>query len=153
MVRINKLAKDLGFKNSFLIEKCQEYGFADIKHHANALTDEQVSLLRSKLVDGAEQSVSVKEKSDTPKAKKISTEKKDVDADKAAPKNAEAVPVRRRIPLWKQKAREDLIKGRWKEVTKVSQQKRPRRFEKRTTKEVPKEQAVVPHKEKRVRSR
>jgi len=42
MVRINKLAKDLGFKNSFLIEKCQEYGFVNIKHHANALTDEQV---------------------------------------------------------------------------------------------------------------
>ena len=151
MVRINKLAKDLGFKNSFLIEKCQEYGFVDIKHHANALTDEQVSLLRSKLVDGAEQSVSVKEKPDTPKAKKTSTEKKDVDADKTAskdvPKDAEATPVRRRIPLWKQKAREDLIKGRWKEVTKVSQQKRPRRFEKRT-KEAPKEQAVVAPKEK-----
>ena len=151
MVRINKLAKDLGFKNSFLIEKCQEYGFVDIKHHANALTDEQVSLLRSKLVDGAEQNVSVKEKPDTPKAKKVSTEKKDVDADKTAskdvPKDAEATPVRRRIPLWKQKAREDLIKGRWKEVTKVSQQKRPRRFEKRT-KEAPKEQAVVAPKEK-----
>jgi translation initiation factor IF-2 len=147
MVRINKLAKDLGFKNSFLIEKCQEYGFVDIKHHANALTDEQASLLRSKLVDGAEQSVSVKEKPDTPEVKQVSTEEKGAGTVKVASKDAEATAVRRRIPLWKQKAREDLIKGRWKEVTKVSQQKRPRRFEKRT-KEVPKEQAVVPPKEK-----
>ncbi|MHC4320782.1 MAG: translation initiation factor IF-2 [Planctomycetota bacterium] len=147
MVRINKLAKDLGFKNSFLIEKCQEYGFVDIKHHANALTDEQASLLRSKLVDGAEQSVSVKEKPDTPEVKKVSKVKKDAGPAKVVSKDAEATTVRRRIPLWKQKAREDLIKGRWKEVTKVSQQKRPRRFEKRT-KEIPKEQAVVPPKEK-----
>ena len=162
MVRINKLAKDLGFKNSFLIEKCQEYGFADIKHHANALTDEQVRLLRSKLVDGAGQGVSVKEKSDTPEAKKVSAKKEDTDATKAVPKDAgttnadatkpaskdaDATAVRRRIPLWKQKAREDLIKGRWKEVTKVSQQKRPRRFEKRT-KEAPKETVVVQPKEK-----
>ncbi len=157
MVRINKLAKDLGFKNSFLIEKCQEYGFADIKHHANALTDEQVSLLRSKLVDGAGQSVSVKEKPDTPEAKKVGAKEGDTDATKAVPKDADttkpvskdadATAVRRRIPLWKQKAREDLIKGRWKEVTKVSQQKRPRRFEKRT-KEAPKETVAVQPKEK-----
>jgi len=148
MVRINKLAKDLGFKNSFLIEKCQEYGFADIKHHANALTDEQVRLLRSKLVDGAGQGVSVKEKADTPEAKKVSAKKEDTDdatkavpkeagatnadATKPASKDADATAVRRRIPLWKQKAREDLIKGRWKEVTKVSQQKRPRRFDAET---------------------
>mgnify|MGYP005624787535 FL=1 len=163
MVRINKLAKDLGFKNSFLIEKCQEYGFADIKHHANALTDEQVRLLRSKLVDGAGQGVSVKEKADTPEAKKVSAKKEDTDdatkavpkeagttnadATKPASKDADATAVRRRIPLWKQKAREDLIKGRWKEVTKVSQQKRPRRFEKRT-KEAPKETVAVQPKEK-----
>ena len=157
MIRINKLAKDLGFKNSFLIEKCQEYGFADIKHHANALTDEQVSLLRSKLVGGAGQNVSVKEKPDTPDAKKVSAEKGNTDATKAIPKDADATKpvskdadataVRRRIPLWKQKAREDLIKGRWKEVTKVSQQKRPRRFEKRT-KEAPKETVAVQPKEK-----
>jgi len=157
MIRINKLAKDLGFKNSFLIEKCQEYGFADIKHHANALTDEQVSLLRSKLVGGAGQSVSVKEKPHTPDTKKVSAEKGDSDATKAVPKDADATKpaskdadataVRRRIPLWKQKAREDLIKGRWKEVTKVSQQKRPRRFEKRT-KEAPKETVAVQPKEK-----
>ena len=157
MIRINKLAKDLGFKNSFLIEKCQEYGFADIKHHANALTDEQVSLLRSKLVGGAGQSVSVKEKPHTPDTKKVSAEKGDTDATKAVPKDADATKpvskdadataVRRRIPLWKQKAREDLIKGRWKEVTKVSQQKRPRRFEKRT-KEAPKETVAVQPKEK-----
>ena len=162
MIRINKLAKDLGFKNSFLIEKCQEYGFADIKHHANALTDEQVRLLRSKLVDGAGQGVSVKEKADTPEAKKVSAKKEDADATKAVPKesgttnadatkpaskDADATAVRRRIPLWKQKAREDLIKGRWKEVTKVSQQKRPRRFEKRT-KEAPKETVAVQPKEK-----
>ena len=157
MIRINKLAKDLGFKNSFLIEKCQEYGFADIKHHANALTDEQVSLLRSKLVGGAGQSVSVKEKPHTPDTKKVSAEKGDTDATKVVPKDADATKpvskdadataVRRRIPLWKQKAREDLIKGRWKEVTKVSQQKRPRRFEKRT-KEAPKETVAVQPKEK-----
>ncbi|KHE90535.1 MAG: translation initiation factor IF-2 [Candidatus Scalindua rubra] len=147
MVRINKLAKDLGFKNSFLIEKCQEYGFVDIKHHANALTDEQASLLRSKLVSGAKQSVSVKEKSGTPVVKKVGTEKKAAGAAKVVSKGSDATTVRRRIPLWKQKAREDLIKGRWKEVTKVSQQKRPRRFEKRT-KEVPDEQAVAPPKEK-----
>jgi len=163
MIRINKLAKDLGFKNSFLIEKCQEYGFADIKHHANALTDEQVRLLRSKLVDGAGQGVSVKEKADTPEAKKVSAKKEDTDdatkavpkeagttnadATKPASKDADATAVRRRIPLWKQKAREDLIKGRWKEVTKVSQQKRPRRFEKRT-KEAPKETVAVQPKEK-----
>ena len=150
MVRINKLAKDLGFKNSFLIEKCQEYGFVDIKHHANALTDEQASLLRSKLVVGAEKSVSVKEKPDTPEVKKVSTEKKDADAVKAVSTDADAAAVRRRIPLWKQKAREDLIKGRWKEVTKVSQQKRPRRFEKRT-KEVSKEQTAVQPKEKEIK--
>lgn len=147
MVRINKLAKDLGFKNSFLIEKCQEYGFVHIKHHANALTDEQASLLRSKLVDGAEQSVSVKEKPVTPEVKKVSIKKKDTGSVKGASKDADATTVRRRIPLWKQKAREDLIKGRWKEVTKVSPQKRPRRFEKRT-KEVPKEDRIVPPKEK-----
>jgi translation initiation factor IF-2 len=147
MIRINKLAKDLGFKNSFLIEKCQEYGFGHITHHANALTDEQVGLLRSKLIDGAEQSVSVKEKPVTPDVKKVSTEKKDAGSVKVASKEADATTVRRRIPLWKQKAREDLIKGRWKEVTKVSQQKRPRRFEKRT-KEIPKEQKAVQPKEK-----
>jgi len=130
MVRINKLSKDLGFKNSFLIEKCQEYGFVNIKHHANALTDEQVDLLRSKLVKGAEQDVAVKEKPVTPKVKKAGAGKKDKDSVKAVPKESEST-VRRRIPLWKQKAREELIKGRWKEVTKVSQQKRPRRFEKK----------------------
>ena len=147
MIRINKLAKDLGFTNSVLIEKCQECGFDHITHHANALTDEQVGLLRSKLIDGAEQSVSVKEKPATPKAEKVSTEKKNSGSVKVVSKEADAATVRRRIPLWKQKAREDLIKGRWKEVTKVSQQKRPRRFEKRT-KEVTKEKQVVPQKEK-----
>ena len=74
MIRINKLAKDLGLKNSVLIEKCQECGFVHITHHANALTDEQVGLLRSKLIDGTEQSVSVKDKPVTPKVKKVSTE-------------------------------------------------------------------------------
>ena len=147
MIRINKLAKDLGFTNSVLIEKCQECGFDHITHHANALTDEQVGLLRSKLIAGTGQSVSVKEKPTAPKVEKISTEKKDAGSVKVVSKEAEAATVRRRIPLWKQKAREDLIKGRWKEVTKVSQQKRPRRFEKRT-KEVTKEQKAVPPKEK-----
>ena len=147
MVRINQLAKDLGFKNSFLIEKCQEYGFVNIKHHANALTDEQVDLLRGKLVKGAEQNVAIKEKPVTLKAKNVSAEKKDESAAKTVPKETEST-VRRRIPLWKQKAREELIKGRWKEVTKVSQQKRPRRFEKRTKEVVSKEQVSVQPKEK-----
>ncbi len=150
MVRINKLAKDLGCKNSFLIEKCQEYGFAHIKHHANALTVEQAGLLRSKLMEESGQSVSVKEKPETSKAvktgDKVSVEKKGAGTIKGATKDAEGA-VRRRIPLWKQKARKDLIKGRWKEVTKVSQQKRPRRFEKRT-KEVAKEVVEVQPKEK-----
>ena len=166
MIRINKLAKDLGFTNSVLIEKCQECGFVHITHHANALTDEQVDLLRSKLIGGAGQSVSVKERPAAPKVEKISaekkdagsvevvpkvekvsTEKKDAGSVKVVSKEAEAAAVRRRIPLWKQKAREDLIKGRWKEITKVTQQKRPRRFEKRT-KEAPKEQNAVQPKEK-----
>jgi hypothetical protein len=166
MIRINKLAKDLGFTNSVLIEKCQECGFVHITHHANALTDEQVDLLRSKLIGGAGQSVSVKERPAAPKVEKISaekkdagsvevvpkvekvsTEKKDAGSVKVVSKEAEAAAVRRRIPLWKQKAREDLIKGRWKEITKVTQQKRPRRFEKRT-KEAPKEQKAVQPKEK-----
>jgi translation initiation factor IF-2 len=132
------------------------------------LTDEQVDLLRSKLVKGAEQDVAVKEKPVTPKAKKVSAkkvsakkvsaekesaEKKDGSATKTVPKEKESavktVPketestVRRRIPLWKQKAREELIKGRWKEVTKVSQQKRPRRFDKRTKEVVSKEKVSV----------
>ena len=166
MIRINKLAKDLGFTNSVLIEKCQECGFVHITHHANALTDEQVDLLRSKLIGGAGQSVSVKERPAAPKVEKISAEKKDAGSVEVVPKvekisaekkdagsvkvvskEAEAAAVRRRIPLWKQKAREDLIKGRWKEITKVTQQKRPRRFEKRT-KEAPKEQKAVQPKEK-----
>jgi len=166
MIRINKLAKDLGFTNSVLIEKCQECGFDHITHHANALTDEQVDLLRSKLIGGAGQSVSVKERPAAPKVEKISaekkdagsvevvpkvekvsTEKKDAGSVKVVSKEAEAAAVRRRIPLWKQKAREDLIKGRWKEITKVTQQKRPRRFEKRT-KEAPNEQKAVQPKEK-----
>ncbi len=163
MVRINKLAKDLGCKNSFLIEKCQEYGFVHITHHANALTVEQADLLRNKLMEDNGKNVSVKEKpksTDEEKPKSTMVEKKDnklgvekkaasdaksaSDA-KAATKDSEGT-VRRRIPLWKQKARKDLIKGRWKEVTKVSQQKRPRRFEKRT-KEVPKEKIAVQPKE------
>jgi translation initiation factor IF-2 len=152
MVRINKLAKDLGFKNSFLIEKCQEYGFVNIKHHANALTEEQVDLLRNKLVKGAEQDVAVKEKPVTPKAKKASekkagAEEKDEGYVKVVPKETEST-TRRRIPLWKQKAREELIKGRWKEVTKVSQQKRPRRFDKRTKGVVSKEKVSIQPTEK-----
>ena len=146
MVRINKLAKDLGFKNSFLIEKCQECGFVNIKHHANALTDEQVDMLRSKLVKGAEQDVSVKEKPVTPKVVKAGAEKKSKASVKAASKETE-VTVRRRIPPWKQRAREELIKGRWKEVTKVSPQKRPKRFEKHT-KVAPKVTSLVQPKEK-----
>lgn len=146
MVRINKLAKDLGIKNSFLIEKCQEYGFVNIKHHANALTEEQEGLLRSKLVAGSGQSVSVKEKPVTPKVVKAAAEKKREASVKAASKETE-VTVRRRIPPWKQRAREELIKGRWKEVTKVSPQKRPKRFEKHT-KIAPKVTSLVQPKEK-----
>lgn len=147
MVRINKLAKDLGFKNSFLIEKCQEYGFVNIKHHANALTEEQESLLRSKLVAESGQSVSVKEKPVTPKVVKAGAEKKDKEGSVKAVSKETKVTVRRRIPPWKQRAREELIKGRWKEVTKVSPQKRPKRFEKHT-KVAPKVTSHVQPKEK-----
>jgi translation initiation factor IF-2 len=103
--------------------------------------------LRNKLVKGAEQDVAVKEKPVTPKAKKVSAEKKDEGSVKTVSKETEST-VRRRIPLWKQKAREELIKGRWKEVTKVSQQKRPRRFEKRTKEVVSKEKVSVQPTEK-----
>lgn len=147
MVRINKLAKDLGFKNSFLIEKCQEYGFVNIKHHANALTEEQESLLRSKLVAESGQSVSVKEKPVTPRVVKAGAEKKDKEGSVKAASKETKVTVRRRIPPWKQRAREELIKGRWKEVTKVSPQKRPKRFEKHT-KVAPKVTSHVQPKEK-----
>lgn len=147
MVRINKLAKDLGFKNSFLIEKCQEYGFVNIKHHANALTEEQEGLLRSKLVAESGQSVSVKEKPVTPNVVKAGAEKKDKEGSVKAVSKETKVTVRRRIPPWKQRAREELIKGRWKEVTKVSPQKRPKRFEKHT-KVAPKVTSHVQPKEK-----
>lgn len=147
MVRINKLAKDLGFKNSFLIEKCQEYGFVNIKHHANALTEEQEGLLRSKLVAESGQSVSVKEKPVIPEVVKAGAEKKDKEGSVKAASKETKVTVRRRIPPWKQRAREELIKGRWKEVTKVSPQKRPKRFEKHT-KVAPKVTSHVQPKEK-----
>ncbi|ODS33321.1 MAG: translation initiation factor IF-2 [Candidatus Scalindua rubra] len=139
MVRINKLAKDLGFKSSFLIGKCQEYGFVNIKHHANSLTDEQVDLLRSKLVKGVELAVSSK-------VDKVSTKDGDGDSVKVKPDET-TLEIRRRIPPWKQRAREELIRGRWKEVTKVSVPKRPRKFDRRT-KEQPKAKRHVPLKEK-----
>ncbi len=139
MVRISKLAKDLGFKSSFLIGKCQEYGFVNIKHHANSLTDEQVDLLRSKLVKGVELAVSAK-------VDKVSTKDGDGDSVKVKPDET-TLEIRRRIPPWKQRAREELIRGRWKEVTKVSVPKRPRRFDRRT-KEQPKAEKHVPLKEK-----
>jgi len=163
MIRINQLAKDLGFKSSLLIEKCQECGLIHIKHHANSLTDEQVSLLRSKLIKGGTKKIIIK------KEKRSSlSEHTDNKANKALEEKAVSVKAKaktepktnakvrvgttalkegRRIPIWKHKAREGLIKGRWKDVTRVSSStKKPKSFQKRV-KEIPIEKKPVPQKE------
>ena len=146
MIRVNKLANDLGIKSSFLIEKCQECGFVDIKHHANSLTEEQVEKIRSELVKKTVKTVSVKEENPVSKTKAVASKKK-VEVSKDTGSSEATSTVRRRVPLWKQKAREDLIKGRWKEVTRISVPKKTRKFEK-CTKELPKVVRPLPPKEK-----
>ncbi len=151
MTRVSKLAKELNLKSSFLIEKCQEYGFEHIKHHANSLTEEQVDLLRSKLVKGVVKGTSTKKKQHVSKIDKNDKKGKDEGTAKTVLSET-ALKERRRIPLWKQRAREDLIKGRWKEVTRISAPKRGRRFERRGEKvtKVDKEAPLKKEKEGKV---
>ncbi|MBO1224758.1 MAG: translation initiation factor IF-2 [Candidatus Scalindua sediminis] len=146
MTRVSKLAKELNLKSSFLIEKCQEYGFEHIKHHANSLTEEQVDLLRSKLVKGVVKGTSTKKKQHVSKIDKNDKKGKDEGTAKTVLSET-ALKERRRIPLWKQRAREDLIKGRWKEVTRISLPRRAKRFERRA-REIPKVKKHIPLKEK-----
>ncbi len=146
MTRVSKLAKELNLKSSFLIEKCQEYGFEHIKHHANSLTEEQVDLLRSKLVKGVVKGTSTKKKQHVSKIDKNDKKEKDEGTAKTVLSET-ALKERRRIPLWKQRAREDLIKGRWKEVTRISLPRRAKRFERRA-REIPKDKKHIPLKEK-----
>ncbi|MFQ5713688.1 MAG: translation initiation factor IF-2 [Candidatus Scalinduaceae bacterium] len=146
MTRVSKLAKELNLKSSFLIEKCQEYGFEHIKHHANSLTEEQVNLLRSKLVKGVVKGTSTKKKQHVSKIDKNDKKGKDEGTAKTVLSET-ALKERRRVPLWKQRAREDLIKGRWKEVTRISLPRRAKRFEKRA-REIPKVKKPIPLREK-----
>ncbi len=147
MTRVSQLAKELDLKSSFLIEKCQESGFEHIKHHANSLTEEQVDLLRSKLVKGvAKKGASAKKKRQISKVDKDGNKGKD-EASAKTVLSETALKERRRVPLWKQKAREDLIKGRWKEVTRISLPKKGRRFERRA-RESTKVKKPIPLKEK-----
>ncbi|MFQ5963128.1 MAG: translation initiation factor IF-2 [Candidatus Scalinduaceae bacterium] len=146
MVRVNKLASELGIKSGFLIEKCQEYGLVNIKHHANNLTDEQIDLLRSKLVGGVAKDVSVKEEIPVSKIDKVIAGEETEEVVKVISTET-ALKERRHIPLWKKRAREDLIKGRWKEIKKVSLPKKVKKFEKRT-KELPKVKKHILEKKK-----
>ncbi len=144
MTRVSQLAKELDLKSSLLIEKCQESGFEHIKHHANSLTEEQVDMLRSKLVKGvAKEGTSAKEN----KIDKDGNKGKDEASTKTVLSET-ALKERRRTPLWKQKAREDLIKGRWKEVTRISLPKKGRRFDRRA-KEITKVDKQVPLKKEK----
>ncbi len=129
-----------------MIEKCQEYGFEHIKHHANSLTEEQVDLLRSKLVKGVVKGTSTKKKQHVSKIDKNDKKGKDEGTAKTVLSET-ALKERRRVPLWKQRAREDLIKGRWKEVTRISLPKKGRRFERRA-REIPKVKKPISLKEK-----
>ena len=152
MTRVSKLAKELNLKSSFLIEKCQEYGFEHIKHHANSLTEELVDLLRSKLVKGVVKGTSTKKKQRISKTDKDGSKGEDGSKgkDEGTAKTVlseTALKERRRVPLWKQRAREDLIKGRWKEVTRISLPKKGRRFERRA-REITKVKKPIPLKEK-----
>jgi len=130
MTRVSQLAKELDLKSSLLIEKCQESGFEHIKHHANSLTEEQVDMLRSKLVKGVAKEGASAKKKKIEKIEKDGSKGKDEASTKTALSET-ALKERRRVPLWKQRAREDLIKGRWKEVTRISLPKKGRRFERR----------------------
>ena len=148
MTRVSQLAKELDLKSSLLIEKCQESGFEHIKHHANSLTEEQVDMLRSKLVKGvAKGGTSAKKKQQISKIDKDGNKGKDEASTKTVLSET-ALKERRRVPLWKQRAREDLIKGRWKEVTRISLPKKGRRFERRG-KEITKVDKEVPLKKEK----
>lgn len=171
-MRINQLAKDLGTKSSLLIKKCQECGFVHIKHHANSLTGEEESLLRSKLKEGDTKEITInqekqstrREKTDKKtienstvvtkaktNAKALKEDNKATVGGKVATKakaSATALKEGRRIPPWKHKAREGLIKGRWKDVTRVSSSSKKQRvpFQKQA-KETTKEKKPVQQKE------
>ncbi len=149
MIRINQLAKDLGIKSSLLIKKCQECGLVQIKHHANSLTGEQESLLRSKLKEGETKEVAINEEKLS--TRRESRETKPAEGNATATKakaSTTAVKDGRRIPPWKQKAREGLIKGRWKDVTRVSSSpKKQRGTFQRQVKETSKEKKPLPQKE------
>ncbi|MCP5007507.1 MAG: hypothetical protein GY941_26760, partial [Planctomycetes bacterium] len=142
MIRINQLAKDLGTKSSLLIEKCHECGLMQIKHHANSLTSEQERLVRSKLkVEVSKEGTINQGKQSTTIERTNKKAREDVSATSnakagtipaktgiipaktgAAPAKSGTAPTKegRRVPPWKLKAREGLIKGRWKDVTRVS---------------------------------
>ncbi|KKM14970.1 hypothetical protein LCGC14_1700790, partial [marine sediment metagenome] len=113
---------------------------------ANSLTEEQVDLLRSKLVKGVVKGTSTKKKQHVSKIDKNDKKGKDEGTAKTVLSET-ALKERRRIPLWKQRAREDLIKGRWKEVTRISLPRRAKRFERRA-REIPKVKKHIPLKEK-----
>ncbi len=148
MTRVSQLAKELDLKSSLLIEKCQESGLEHIKHHANSLTEEQVDMLRSKLVKGvAKGGASAKKKQQISKIDKDGNKGKDEASTKTVLSET-ALKERRRVPLWKQRAREDLIKGRWKEVTRISLPKKGRRFDRRA-KEITKVDKQVPLKKEK----
>ncbi len=151
MTRVSQLAKELDLKSSLLIEKCQESGFEHIKHHANSLTEEQVDMLRSKLVEGVAKEGASAKKKKIEKIEEGGSKGKDEASTKTVLSET-ALKERRRVPIWKQKAREDLIKGRWKEVTRISAPKRGRRFERRGEKvtKVDKEAPLKKEKEGKV---
>ncbi len=98
MVRVSKLAKDLGVQSSFLIKECQEKGLVHIKHHANSLTEEQEVLLRSQLGESSVKKVSVKEEH-SPETNKVDSKEKDEKNIKPIPSATES-KERRHIPLW-----------------------------------------------------
>ena len=81
MMRINQLAKDLGTKSSLLIKKCHECGFVHIKHHANSLTGEEESLLRSKLKEGDTKEITINQEKQSTRREK--TDKILVENDKS----------------------------------------------------------------------
>jgi len=146
MVRVSTLAKELGIKSNIIIGKCQDCGFANIKHHANTLTEEQANTLRGNLVQRSTKSTPSEKVQNISKPNNDNKEKGRVHTNKTTPDET-ALKERRRIPLWKQRVRDELIKGRWKEVTRISVTKRTKKFEK-GTKELPKERKHIPQKEK-----
>lgn len=83
--RISALAKELSVKSQELIDRCHEQGFLDIHHHANALDEKQVGVIRSsytvtskgKKVDGAVSAGGTKSSSVGKGVKKTATAKAD----------------------------------------------------------------------------